>query len=319
MASMRAVVARTTGTPDVLEVTELPLPATTGAEFLIRVHAAGVNPIDAKTRAGAGPAALATWPLVLGNDFSGTVAASPYDAHPLKVGDEVYGMTMVPRLAGTYAEYVPVPALFIAKKPRSLSHVEAAGVPLAALTAWGAVVDVAKAHEGQRVLVHAGAGGVGHFAIQFAAFFGAHVIATGGPRSLGWLRDLGAHEVVDYSAAPFEQQVAPVDIVIDLIGNVTDDTATRSLRVLKRGGIIVNVPSASWPTLAAEAADAGVRATEFRASPDATTLAVITRLIESGDVRVHIDEVFPLADARAAHERLALGHTRGKLVLKVTD
>ena len=319
MGTMRAIVARAPGGPDVLSLAELPIPAKTGSEFLIRVHAAGINPIDAKTRAGRGPAALAEWPLVLGNDFSGTVAESPYEAHPIKVGDEVYGMTLVPRLAGTYAEYVPVPALFVARKPRNLLHAEAAGVPLAALTAWGAVVDVAKAHEGQRVLIHAGAGGVGHFAVQFATFFGAHVIATGGPRSQDRLRDLGAHEVVDYTSVPFEERIAPVDIVIDLIGNVADDTGSRSLRVLKPGGILVNVPSASWPTLVEEAAGAGVRATEYRVSPDAATLAVITRLIESGDVRVHIDEVFDLADAAAAHERLALGHTRGKLVLKVSD
>jgi len=319
METMRAVVAQTPGGPDVLSLVELPVPAKTGSEFLIRVHAAGVNPIDVKTRAGKGPAALAAWPLVLGNDFSGTVVESPYDAHPIKVGDEVYGMTLVPRLAGTYAEYVAVPALFVAKKPRNLSHPEAAGVPLAALTAWGAVVDVAKAHDGQRILIHAGAGGVGHFAIQFAAFFGAHVIATGGPRNLGWLRDLGAREVVDYTSAPFEERIAPVDIVIDLIGNVSADTGSRSLQVLKPGGIVVNVPSGSWPTLVEEAKAVGVRATEYRVSPDATTLSVITRLIESGDVRVYLDEVYDLAEAAAAHETLALGHTRGKLVLKVSD
>ena len=245
MGTMRAVVAQTSGDPDVLALVEMPVPAKTASEFLIRVHAVGVNPIDVKTRAGQGPAALAQWPLVLGNDFSGTVVESPYDAHPIKVGDAVYGMTLVPRLAGTYAEYVPVPALFVTKKPRGLSHVEAAGVPLAALTAWGAVVDVARAHDGQRILVHAGAGGVGHFAVQFAAFFGAHVIATGGPRNLGWLRDLGAREVVDYTVESFEDQIAPVDIVIDLIGNVSAATGSRSLKVLKPGGIIVNVPSGS--------------------------------------------------------------------------
>lgn len=319
MGTMRAVVARTPGGPDVLSLVDMPIPAKSTAEFLIRVHAAGVNPIDVKTRSGRGLAALASWPLVLGNDFSGTVVESPYSAHPIKVGDDVYGMTMVPRLAGTYAEYVPVPALFLTKKPRALSHVEAAGVPVAALTAWGAVVDVAKVHDGQRILIHAGAGGVGHFAIQFAAFFGGHVIATGGPRNVGWLRDLGAREVIDYTAGAFEEQVAPVDIVIDLIGNVAQDTGTRSLRVLKPGGIIVNVPSGSWPTMVEEAAAAGVRATEYRVSPDATTLSVISRLIESGDVRVHVDEVYDLADAAAAHEALALGHTRGKLVLKVSD
>lgn len=319
MTTMHAVVATTTGGSDVLELVELPIPAKSGSEFLIKVHAAGVNPIDAKTRSGKGAAAIAAWPLVLGNDFSGTVVESPYEAHPIKVGDEVYGMTLVPRTPGTYAEYVPIPALFVTKKPRGLSHVEAAAVPVAALTAWGAVVDVAKAHEGQRVLIHAGAGGVGHFAIQFAAFFGAHVITTGSPRNLGWLRELGAHEVIDYTAGPFESQVAPVDIVIDLLGNVQDDTGRRSLSVLKPGGLLVNVPSGSWPTLAEDAAATGVRATEYRVSPDATALAVITRLIDSGDVRVYVDQVFGLADAAKAHDALETGHTRGKVVLRISD
>lgn len=318
MSTMRAVVAETTGGSDVLRLVDLPVPTRIGAEFLIKVHAAGVNPIDVKTRAGRGPASVATWPLVLGSDFSGTVVEAPYDASPLKAGDEVYGMTIVPRMAGSYAEYVTVPALFLTKKPRGLSHVESAAVPLAALTAWGAVVDVAKAHEGQRVLIHAGAGGVGHFAIQFAAFFGAHVITTASARNLSWLRELGAHEVVDYTAGPFEEQIAPVDIVIDLIGDLSDRTGSRSLKVLKPGGLLVNIPSASWPSLAEDAVAAGVRATDYRVSPDATALAVITRLIDSGDVRVYVDQVFDLADAAKAHDSLETGHTRGKMVLRVS-
>ena len=136
---------------------------------------------------------------MLGNDFSGVVVEAPYEAHPLQPGTEVYGMGMVPRMSGAYAEYLSVPALSVIRKPSTLSHVEAAGVPLAALTAWGMVVETAKAHEGQRMLIHAGAGGVGHFAVQFAAYFGAHVIATGSQRNASWLRELGASEVIDYS------------------------------------------------------------------------------------------------------------------------
>jgi len=320
MSTMRAVVAETTGEPSVLRLVETPAPVRVSAEFLIRVKAAGVNPIDAKTRAGRGAsAAIERWPVVLGYDFSGIVLESPYESHPIKPGDEVYGMTMVPRTHGTYAELAAVPAMFVARKPRALSHVEAAGVPLAALTAWGAVVDVGKAHEGQRILIHAGAGGVGHFAVQFARFFGAHVIATGSTRNLGWLRELGAHEVVDYSAVRFEEAVAPVDTVIDLIGNVHDETGSRSLRVLKPGGLIVNVPTGSWRGFAEEVAAAGVRGTGYRVSPDGTTLSVISRLIDSGDVRVYVDQVFDLAEAAAAHEALETGHTRGKIVLRVAD
>lgn len=320
MTTMRAVVMDSTGDADVLRLAEVERPTRVNAEFLVKVAAAGVNPIDVKTRAGRGvSAAIPGWPTILGNDFSGIVVESPYDAHPFKPGDEVYGMAMVPRIPGTYAEYATVPAMSVARKPKALSHVEAAGVPLAALTAWGAVVDVARAREGQRVLVHAGAGGVGHFAIQFASFFGAHVVATGSSRNLGWLRELGANEVIDYTTTRFEDDLDPVDTVIDLIGNVADDTGTRSLQVLRPGGLLVNVPTGSWPTLHEDAAEAGVRASGFRVSPDGTTLAVISRLIDSADIRVYVDQVFDLEHAADAHRALETGHTRGKIVLRVAD
>jgi len=317
---MRAMAMTRAGGPEVLALTELDKPARVNAEVLVRVVAAGVNPIDAKTRAGRGAyPGIASLPAVLGNDFSGVVEEAPYEAHPLQPGTEVYGIGMVPRLPGAYAEYVSVNAFSVAKKPPSLSHVEAAGVPLAALTAWGMVVETAKAHEGQRMLIHAGAGGVGHFAVQFAAYFGAHVIATGSARNEGWLRELGAAEFVDYTAERFEEVLDPVDAVIDLIGNVADETGSRSLDALRPGGIIVNGPTGSWPTMADEAARAGVRATGFRVVPDGSTLAIVSRLIESGDVRVYVDRVFDLEEAAEAHRAIESGHTRGKIVLRVSD
>ncbi|MEQ1737502.1 MAG: NADP-dependent oxidoreductase [Rhodoglobus sp.] len=320
MGTMRAIAIDAFGGVEVLRVVELEVPTRVNAEFLIKVVAAGVNPIDAKTRAGRGvAAAVENFPLVLGNDFSGVVVESPYESHPIKPGDEVYGMTMVPRYGGSYAEYLTVPSTSVARKPRALSHVEAAGVPVAALTAWGAVVDVAKAHEGQRMLIHAGAGGVGHFAVQFAAFFGAHVITTGSERNTDWLKELGASEVIDYTTTRFEDIVHEVDVVLDLVGNLIDDTASRSLATLKPGGLIVNVPSASWPTMAPDAAAAGVRATGYRVPSDGATLAVISRLLESGDVRIYVDQVFELDQAAAAHAALETGHTRGKIVLTVSD
>lgn len=320
MTTMRAIVMDTTGGAEVLHPADVERPSRVNAEFLVKVVAAGVNPIDVKTRAGKGASgAIETYPVVLGNDFSGIVVESAYESHPIKVGDEVYGMTMVPRFGGAYAEYISAPSVGIAKKPRSLSHVEAAAVPLAAMTAWGAVVDVAKAHEGQRMLIHAGAGGVGHFAIQFANFFGAHVIATGSSRNSSWLRELGAREVIDYTTTRFEHVVDPVDVVIDLVGNTQDDTGTRSLAVIRPGGLIVNVPTGSWPTLAEDAAAAGVRSSGYRVSADGTVLSVISRLIESGDVRVFVDQVFELERAADAHLALETGHTRGKIVLKVSD
>lgn len=320
MTTMRAITMATTGDPDVLTMSDVERPNKVSAEFLVKIIAAGVNPIDAKTRSGAGVSGeIKNYPAIIGQDFSGIVIESPYEAHPIKPGDEVYGMVMVPRVGGTYAEYVTVPALSLTKKPASISHVEAAAVPVAALTAWGMVVEVAKAHEGQRILIHAGAGGVGHFAVQFARYFGAYVIATGSERNVGWLRELGANEVIDYNATRFEDQVSNVDVVIDLVGNVSHSTGSRSLSVIRPGGLLVNAPSGSWPTLAEDAARAGIRATGYKVSPDGSTLAVISRLLASGDVRVRVDEVFSLARACDAHRAIEGGHTRGKIVLKVAD
>jgi NADPH:quinone reductase-like Zn-dependent oxidoreductase len=314
------MVIAATGGPEVFTRADLPMPMKVSAEVVVKIIAAGVNPIDAKTRSGAGSsAAIASFPVVLGADFSGIVVESPYESCPFKPGDEVFGMVAVPRLAGTYAEYASVPTMSIARKPARLTHVEAAGVPLAALTAWGMVVDVAKAHEAQRVLIHAASGGVGHFAVQFAAYFGAHVIATGSARNESWLRELGAAEVVDHNTTRFEDVVSRVDVVIDLIGNVQDDTGTRSLSVLRSGGRLVNAPSGSWPTLMEDAAAAGVRATTYKTSPDGSTLAIIGRLLDSGDVHVTVDHVFDLEHVAEAHTAIETGHTRGKIVLSVSE
>jgi NADPH:quinone reductase-like Zn-dependent oxidoreductase len=315
--TMLAAVIDGPGDADAIRLDTVPAPASFVSEFVVKVVAAGINPIDAKTRSGKGVSAGLRYPAILGNDFSGIVVKSPYEAHPLTPGTEVYGMVGVPRLPGTYAQYIAVSSLSVARKPSTLSHVEAAGVPLAALTAWGMVVEVAKAHQGQRMLIHAGSGGVGHFAVQFARYFGAHVIATGSERNQDWLRKLGAAEVVDYTTTRFEEVATNIDVVIDLIGNVHDDTGSRSLSVLNPGGLIVNAPTGSWPTFLDEAAAAGVRATTYKVAPDGDTLSTISRLLESGDVRVFVDQVFDLADAADAHRALESGHTRGKIVLTV--
>lgn len=318
--TMRAVVFDTPGDAEVLRLDRMATPSPVMNEVLVKVVAAGLNPIDAKTRAGRGVSAgFTTWPAVGGFDFSGVVVKAPYEAHPLAPGTPVVGMAAVPRTAGSFAEYVVAPSTAVAHKPASLSHVEAAGVPLAALTAWQLVVEVAHAHEGQRILIHAGAGGVGHFAVQFAAYFGAHVTATASARNASWLRELGAAVVIDYTTTRFEDVVADVDVVIDLIGNVASRTGSRSLSVLRPGGLIACVPTGSWPGYAEEAAAAGVRATSFKVVPDGVALSTIARLLETGAVQVYVDEVFPLSGAAAAHRRLEEGHTRGKLVLQVAE
>ncbi len=318
---MRAAVLDAPGAGGGLHVADLPVPRPVLGELLVRVVAAGVNPIDAKTRAGAGVSSqIPAFPVALGYDFSGIVVTSPYEAHPLQPGAEVFGMVPFPRSGGSYADYVIVPSQSVARKPASLSHVEAAGVPLAALTAWGLVVETAHAHEGQRMLIHAGAGGVGHFAVQLAAYFGAHVTVTGSAGNTAWLRGLGAAAVIDYTTARFDEIVSNMDVVIDLVGNVAgDDTGTRSLHVLRPGGLYVNVPSGSWPGYAAAAAEAGVRATSYEVIPDGDVLATLARLLESGAIQVYVDAVHPLADAEAALRGVELGHTRGKVVLRVSE
>ncbi|WP_019178768.1 zinc-binding dehydrogenase [Microbacterium yannicii] len=318
--SMRAMVIDAPGDPDALRAASVPVPSPVMSELLVRVVGAGVNPIDAKTRAGRGVSgAIAEYPAVLGYDFSGIVVTSPYEAHALPPGTPVFGMTAFPRSGGAYGEYVVVPAQSVARKPSALSHVEAAGVPLAALTAWGLVVETAHAHEGQRVLIHAGSGGVGHFAVQFAAYFGAHVTVTASGRNAPWLRELGASVVIDYTTTRFEEVVAEVDVVIDLVGNVGGDTGSRSLTVLRRGGLYIMVPTGAWPGYAEAAAGAGVRATSYKVIPDGGALATIARLLDSGAVQVYIDRVFDLDEAAAAHREIEDGHTRGKIVLRVSD
>lgn len=314
--TMRALVQDELGGPEVLRVREVPRPTPLPTEVRVRVHAAGINPVDGKTRAGSGMAGvLGAPPFTVGWDVSGVVDEVGFGVTTLQVGDEVYGMPWFPRAAGGYADYVTAPARQWARKPTTLDHVHAAAVPLAALTAWQALVDTAQVQPGQRVLVTAAAGGVGHFAVQLARHLGAHVIATASAARHTWLKELGAEQSIDYTTARFEDEVADVDVVIDLVGDAHDLTSTRSLRVLRPGGLLVAVPAGVSPELAAAAATAGVRVTPFLVEPDGAALTTIAGLIDAGEVAVEVAETFPLEEAGAAHVSLASGRTRGKIVL----
>ncbi|MGW0311508.1 NADP-dependent oxidoreductase [Streptomyces flavidovirens] len=316
--TMRAVSQDEFGGPEVLHAVTLPRPEPLPTEVLVRVVAAGVNPVDCKTRGGAGMAGvLGEPPFVLGWDVSGVVEAAGFGVHTLSAGDEVFGMPWFPRPAGAYAEYVTAPARQFARKPAHLSHDEAAAVPLAALTAWQTLVDAARLREGQRVLIHAAAGGVGHFAVQIAHHLGAHVIGTARAAKHDWLRELGADEVVDYTAVRFEDLVGDVDVVIDLVGDAHDSTSTRSLDTLRPGGLLVAVPSGVSPELLEKAESRGRRATAYLVEPDGHALGEIARLIDSGVLLVEVEEVFPLEKAADAHRHVESGRTRGKLVLRV--
>ncbi|MEU4269492.1 NADP-dependent oxidoreductase [Streptomyces sp. NPDC026092] len=306
---MRAVVVEQWGGPEKLVEREVERPEPGLNEVLVRVHAAGVNPVDWKTRASGALIEWGTLPIV-GWDVSGTVEAVGPGVGHLHPGDEVFGMPLFPRQAGGYAEYVVAPARHLAPKPASLTHVEAAALPLAALTAWQALVDTADVQPGERVLVHAAAGGVGHLAVQIAKARGAYVIGTASSAKHELLRELGADEVVDYREARFEDIVSDVDVVLDGLGG---ETAERSLKVLRTGGRLVTLPG---PDDVPTAPD-GVRAAWVLVEPDHLGLREITALVESGAVRPVVDTVLPLSEAAKAHELGELGRTTGKIVLSV--
>ncbi|GAA2157884.1 NADP-dependent oxidoreductase [Actinomadura napierensis] len=289
-------------------------------EVLVRVHAAGVNPVDWKTHEGQGMAGLQTSPLILGWDVSGVVEEVGFGVTTLAPGDEVYGMPWFPRAVGGFAEYVTAPARQWARKPAALDHVHAAAVPLAALTAWQTVVDTARVRAGRRVLITAAAGGVGHFAVQFARHLGAHVIATASAARHSWLKELGADETIDYTTTCFEDAADAadaVDVVVDLVGDAHDQTSTRSLKVLRPGGLLVAVPAGVSPELAKAAEAAGTHVAPYLVEPDGAALTTIAGLIDAGHVAVGVEETFPLEQASAAHVRGEAGRTRGKLVLTV--
>jgi NADPH:quinone reductase-like Zn-dependent oxidoreductase len=311
MATMKAVRLHSYGGPEVLAFEEVPRPQAGPGEVLIRIHAAGVNPLDWKVRAGHVKAWLQyRLPLIPGWDVSGVVEAVGPKVTAFKVGDAVYGMLDFTR-DGAYAEYVTTATLHLAFKPNSIDHTHAAGVPLTALTAWQALFEVAGLKPGQTVLVHAAAGGVGHFAVQFAKWKGAKVVGTASAGNENFLRELGADEVIDYRTAKLEEAVREVDVVLDTIGG---DTQQRSWQVLKRGGILVATLGISSPEVARQH---GVRGEGILVHPDAAQLAQIAALIDAGKVKPAVTTILPLTEAARAHEFSQTGHGRGKIVLHV--
>ncbi|MFM9592201.1 NADP-dependent oxidoreductase [Streptomyces scabiei] len=311
-ATMRAMTQDTFGGPEVLRQTDLPRPAPRMSEILVRVHAAGVNPTDWKNRA------FGLWrpePLpVLGWDVSGVVEQVGLGVTLFKPGDEVFGMLPYPHLAGAYAEYATAPARSFAHKPAGLDHVGAGALPLAALTAYQALVDTADVQPGQRVLIHAAAGGVGHLAVQIAHARGAYVIGTAGAGKHALLRELGADELIDYRTTDFTRAVADVDVVLDTLGG---DVRGRSLEVLRKGGVLVTILPHGDEEDRKRAEKLGVRLEPMLVEADHAGMRAIAALVEEGRLRPHIDATFPLAEAAEAHALGETGRTTGKIVLTV--
>ncbi|WP_073952071.1 NADP-dependent oxidoreductase [Streptomyces kebangsaanensis] len=311
--TMRAVGQDVLGGPGVLKVTEVERPAPRPNEVLVRVRAAGVNPTDWKHRATGG--FLGEPPFVLGWDVSGVVEATGIGASLFRPGDEVFGMLPYPFGHGSHAEYVTAPARSFAPKPAGIDHIQAGALPLVSLTAWQALVERADLRAGQRVLVHAAAGGVGHVAVQIAKARGAYVIGTASAGKHDFLRGIGVDEPVDYRTTDFAEAVRDVDVVLDTIGG---DTSLRSLRVLRPGGLVVSILPVGSDDFYEEAGRLGVRALRMLVDADHHGMRAIAELVEEGGLRAEIAGTFPLAEAAEAHELGETGRTTGKLVL-LTD
>jgi NADPH:quinone reductase-like Zn-dependent oxidoreductase len=308
---MKAVVAHEYGAPEVLKFEEVPRPEPKEDEALVRVIASGVNPADPLTLSGKYAREWGTHlPLIPGYDIAGVVEKVGAKITNLKAGDAVYGY---PTFGGGWAEYVTVKQWEVAAKPKSLNFAEAAVVPMGALTAWQALVDVAQLHAGQTILVHGGSGGVGSFAVQIAKARGAKVIATASTANQDLLQQLGADVAVDYTKTKFEDVANGVDAVLDPVGK---ETLARSYSVVKKGGIVMSLVAQPDP---AEIKKRGILGAGIFVHPNAKDLAEIARLIDTGKIKPVVTQVLPLSEAIAAQRQAATHHTRGKVVLRIAE
>jgi NADPH:quinone reductase-like Zn-dependent oxidoreductase len=313
MQLMKAVRIHMYGGPEVLEYENAPCPEPKAGEVVIRVHAAGVNPLDWKVRAGhLKDFVRHKLPVIPGWDVSGVVEDIGPAASQFEKGDEVFAMTDLTR-DGAYAEYTAVRTTALALKPKSLHHVKAAATPVSALAAWQCLFALGQLRVGQRVLIHGGTGGVGHFAVQLARWKGAYVFASASTANQELLGHLGAHEAIDYTKQCFEDVASNIDIVLDTIGGETQE---RSWQVVKEGGALISLVQ---PPSQERANANGVRAAMVSNSPNGAWLAEIAKLIDSGTLKPTIDRVLPLNEVRRAHELSESGHGRGKIVLRVKD
>ncbi|WP_054311457.1 NADP-dependent oxidoreductase [Mesorhizobium sp. 1M-11] len=308
---MRAIVQTSVGGPEVLTLANRPDPVPNKGEVLVRVHAAGINPVDVAVRSGAYPL-LGEPPFTVGWDISGVVEKVGPDTNGFAAGDEVFGMPRFPKEAAAYAELVAAPADELVLKPKGIDHAHAGALPLAGLTAWQALVGAGQIKPGQRVLVQAAAGGVGHLAVQIAKAFGAYVVATASPSKLGFVRDLGADEVVDYTKTRFSDVVSGIDVVLEPIGG---ENAEQAVKVLKDNGTLVSLLGIS-DKAKAEAKVRGIRHEHISVVPDREGLRELAKLIDAGKLAVHVARTFPLGQAGEAQAFLATKPT-GKIALQM--
>ena len=311
--TMKAVVIHEYGDPEVLKYEDVPRPEPKDDQLLIRVIAAGVNPVDAMIRSGMfDREGTRAFPIILGGDVAGVVEKVGSKITKFKAGDPVFAYVSLDN-SGGYAQYALVTEREAAPKRKSLTYVEAAAVPIAGMTAWQALVDTAKLSAGQTVLIHGGSGGVGSFVIQIAKARGAKVIATASTANQEFLKQLGADVAIDYTKQKFEDVAKDVDVVLDSIGR---DTLARSYGVVKKGGIIVSLVARPKQD---ELQKHGIRGTALNVESTSEQLAEIGERIDARKIKVIVSQTFPLSEAMKAQEQVATGHTRGKIVLKIAD
>ena len=311
--TMKAIVVHNYGGPEVLKYEDAQRPEPKDDQILVRVIAAGVNPVDGMIRSGMfAKYEKAAFPMIPGADIAGVVEKAGSKITKLKVGDPVYAYVSL-KNGGGYAEYAVATEGEAEPKPKSLTYVEAAAVPVVALTAWQALIDTAKLSAGQTVLIHGGSGGVGTFAIQIAKARGAKVIATASTPNQDLLKQLGADVAIDYTKQKFEDVARGVDVVLDSVGK---GTLARSYGVVKKGGFIVTLVARIDQ---AELDKYAIRGASLSVNPDSNELREIGKLIDEKKIKVIVSQTFPLSEAMKAQEQVATGHTRGKIVLKVAD
>jgi NADPH:quinone reductase-like Zn-dependent oxidoreductase len=311
-STMKAVVIHEYGGPEVLKYEDVPRPEPKEDQILVRVVAAGANPVDGMIRSGMFANEKRAFPIILGGDIAGLVEKVGSKVTKFKAGDPVFAYVSLDN-SGGYAEYALTTERETALRPKSLTYAEAAAVPIVALTAWQALIDTAKLKPGQAVLIHGGSGGVGTFAIQIAKARGAKVIATASTRNQDLLKQLGADVTIDYTKQKFEDVAKDVDVVLDSIGK---DTLARSYGVVKKRGFIVSIVARPDQS---ELDKRGIHGAALSVEPNSDELAEIRKLIDEKKIRVIVSQTFPLSEAAKAQEQVATGHTRGKIVLKVAE
>lgn len=309
---MKAIILKEFGGIDQLQIAELDDPGTGKEEVLVKVKAIGVNPVDAKTRSGKGLAGMLKddQPIILGWDISGIVEKST--SHLFTEGDEVFGMVRFPGHGKAYAEYVVAPAEHLALKPENISHEQAAASCLAPLAAWQAFSDYGRLRPGQRVLIHAASGGVGHFAVQIARHIGAFVVGTSSAANKDFVLSLGANEHIDYKTERFEELAADMDFVLDTVGA---ENAERSLQVLRKGGTLICIAGLSDATKE-KAKAKGIFALGMTVQSAGEDMQHLAQLLEEGELKPEVSKVFRFGEMGEAHKHIETGRTKGKIVVQ---